>query len=92
MLAYFDSLYNAFRGQNFVIPSATFIADIIAIISEKGDQHLLLNLPVLQAKPVKPQVIRKIASMLFKFRFMDFILPDWIASLVWTKSTIGYVS
>jgi hypothetical protein len=76
MLAYFDSLYNAFNGQNFVAPSATFIADIIAIIRENGDQHLLLNLAVLQARPVKPQVIRRMASMLFKFLFMDFILPD----------------
>lgn len=70
MLAYFESLYNAFSGQNFDTPSDAFIADKNAIIIEKGDQHFLLSLAVLQAKPVSPQVIRMIASMLFKFCFI----------------------
>jgi hypothetical protein len=70
MLAYFDPLYNAFIGQNFVTPSATFIADIMAIIIEKGDQHFLLSLAVLHASTVRPHVMRMIASILFKLGFI----------------------
>lgn len=91
MLAYFVPLYNAFNGQNFVTPSATFIADIMVIIIEKGDQHLLLSLAVPQAKPVSPHVIRMIASILFKLRFITIHPSYWIASLVWAKSIEVYV-
>jgi hypothetical protein len=82
MLAYFVSLYNAFNGQNFVMPSATFIADIMAMMMENGNQHLLMSLAVLQANPVSPQVIRMIASILFKLGFIILSPPYLIASLV----------
>lgn len=78
MLAYFVSLYNAFIGQNFVTPSATFIADIMAIIIEKGEKHLLLSLAVLHARPVSPHVMRMIASILFKLGFMIIHPSYWI--------------